>query len=65
MNTIFKLLEIISKDYGVVKIDTNPSIDMTKDFTTLIRSQICNQTFKENKGRFANSMFHFGLQKFL
>jgi hypothetical protein len=55
-------MEIISTDYGIIKIDTNPSIDKTTDFTTLLRSQISKQTFKENKGRFANSMFHFGLR---
>lgn len=56
------MIEIISEDYGVVKVDTNPSSEMTKDFTTLIRAQVYGQTFKENKGRFANSMFHFGLR---
>lgn len=55
-------MEIISSDYGIIKIDTNPSLDKTQDFTTLIRTQIYKQTFKENKGRFANSMFHFGLR---
>jgi len=57
-----KLMNIISNDYGIVKIDTNPSLDKTKEFATLIRSQVSKQTFKENKGRYANSMFHFGLR---
>lgn len=56
------MMEVISTDYGIIKIDTNPTIDKTEAFTTLIRSQIFKQTFKENKGRFANSMFHFGLR---
>lgn len=55
-------MEIISEDYGILRIDTNPSKDTTKDFTTLIRSQLYAQTFKENKGKYANSMFHFGLR---
>jgi hypothetical protein len=53
---------IVSEDYGVVKIETNPTPEKTKDFTTLIRKQVSNQTFKENKGKFANEMFHFGLR---
>lgn len=55
-------MEFISTDYGVVKIDTNPTSDLTQDFITRIRSQVAKQTFKENKGRFANSMFHYGLR---
>jgi hypothetical protein len=55
-------MEIISNDYGIVKIETNPSFDTTYHFNTLIRNQISKQTFKENKGCFANSMFHFGLR---
>lgn len=55
-------MEIISPDYGITKIETNPSIDKTNEFHTLIRTQVAKQTFKENKGRFANSMFHFGLR---
>lgn len=55
-------MEIISKDYGVVKIETNPLLEVTQHFYRLIRNQVAKQTFKENKGRFANSMFHFGLR---
>lgn len=55
-------MKIISIDYGVIKIETNPSIYKTIDFTTLIRKQVSQQTFKENIGRYANSMFHFGLR---
>jgi hypothetical protein len=55
-------MEIISEDYGIVKIETNPSVDITNKFIYLIREQVLKQTFKENKGRFANAMFHFGLR---
>ncbi len=55
-------MEIVSEDYGVVRIETNPSMDKTTEYTTLIRSQVAKQTFKENKGWYANSMFHFGLR---
>lgn len=54
--------EIISEDYGVVKIDTNPTLEQTQSFTTLIRKQVSKQTFKENVGKYANSMFHYGLR---
>lgn len=56
------MIEIVSPDYGVVKIETNPTPEKTKEFATLIRDQVSKQTFKENKGRFANDMFHFGLR---
>lgn len=56
------MIEIISEDYGVVKVETNPNEDRTRFFTTLIRDQISKQTFRENKGKFANDMFHFGLR---
>lgn len=52
----------ISDDYGVVKVETNPTLEKTEEFTSLIRKQVSRQTFKENVGRYANSMFHFGLR---
>lgn len=55
-------MELISYDYGVYKIESNPTSEITEKFTYLIRSQIQKQTFKENKGMYANSMFHFGLR---
>lgn len=55
-------MEIVSHDYGIVKIETNPTPEKTKLFATIIRKQISKQTFKENRGRFANKMFHFGLR---
>jgi len=55
-------MEIVSPNYGVVKVETNPTPEKTKEFATLIRKQVSKQTFKENKGKFANEMFHFGLR---
>jgi len=74
VNQMFKLLEdektisqtstnvkVISKDYGVVQVETNPSKEKTQQFVDLIKPQIQAQTYKENKGTFANEMFHYGL----
>ena len=58
-NVISKI-ENVSPDYGVVQVETNPSEDRTEYFLDLIRPQIQNQTYKENIGRAANQMFHFG-----
>src|SRR4051812_7228567 len=55
-------MKIISKDYGVAKVETNPSIETTLQFIDLIKPQIKKQLFKENVGRYANEMFHFGLR---
>jgi predicted NAD-dependent protein-ADP-ribosyltransferase YbiA (DUF1768 family) len=54
-------IEIISPDYGVVKVETNPTKQETQYFVDLIKPQIKAQTYKENKGTFANEMFHYGL----
>lgn len=51
----------VSPDYGVVQVETNPSKDRTEYFLDLIRPQIAKQTYKENIGKVANQMFHFGL----
>lgn len=51
----------VSEDYGVVKVDTNPSLEKTKEFVEIIKPQIQAQLYKENKGKFANEMFHYGL----
>lgn len=55
-------MEILSEDYGIIKHETNPSPETTRLYTNLIRKQVFGQTFKENLGKNANSMFHFGLR---
>jgi hypothetical protein len=55
-------IKVISEDYGVVKVETEPSAEKTEQFVSLLRPQIESQTFKENKGKAANDMFHFGLR---
>ena len=54
-------INVISNDYGVLQTETNPSADQTKNFVDIISPQISAQTYKENKGEFANEMFHYGL----
>ena len=54
-------VKIISEDYGVVQVETIPSKEKTEQFVNLIKPQIKKQTYKENKGKFANEMFHYGL----
>ena len=54
-------VKIISEDYGVVQVETNPTEDRTQEFVDIIKPQIEAQTYKENKGTFANEMFHYGL----
>jgi hypothetical protein len=55
-------IETISPDYGVVKVETNPLPNETEQVVNLIRPQVEAQTFKENKGKNANMMFHYGLR---
>jgi len=54
-------VKVISEDYGVVQAETNPFPETTEYFVDLIRPQIQAQLYKENKGKFANEMFHYGL----
>jgi hypothetical protein len=54
-------VKVISEDYGVVQVETNPTKEETQQFVDLIKPQIQAQTYKENKGRYANEMFHYGL----
>jgi len=54
-------VEVVSKDYGVVQVETNPTKEETEQFVDLLRPQIQKQTYKENKGKNANEMFHYGL----
>lgn len=56
-----KNVKVISEDYGVVQVETNPTEKETETFIELIKPQIKAQTYKENKGTFANEMFHYGL----
>jgi hypothetical protein len=52
--------ETLSYDYGVVQSNKNLSEEKTKEFIDLIAPQIEKQAYKENIGKNANSMFHFG-----
>ena len=54
-------VKVISKDYGVVQVETNPTKEKTEEFVNIIKPQIQKQLYKENKGKFANEMFHYGL----
>ena len=56
------MIELISNDYGVYKVDTNPTEDETNLFIKLIFNQIRKQCFKENIGKYANSMFSYGFR---
>jgi hypothetical protein len=53
-------VKVISKDYGVVQAETNPDDTKKQEFLNLIKPQIQAQTYKENVGKGANQMFHFG-----
>lgn len=53
-------VEIISRDYGVTKVDTNPVESTTVNFVQLLQPQILAQLYKENKGVFANAMLNYG-----
>jgi hypothetical protein len=52
----------VSPDYGVYKSDQQLSKEKTEEYINLISPQAENQTFKENKGKNANMMFHYGLR---
>lgn len=54
-------IQTVSSEYGVIKLDTNPSSAKTEEFIDILRPQIQSQTFKENKGMYANEMFHYGI----
>jgi len=53
-------VKVISEDYGVVQAETNPTETKKQEFLNLIKPQIEAQTYKENIGKGANQMFHFG-----
>jgi hypothetical protein len=52
----------VSPDYGVYKSDQQLSKEKTEEYINLIKPQAESQTFKENKGKNANMMFHYGLR---
>jgi len=53
-------VQVISPDYGVVKVETNPTKEETQKFINLIAPQIERQAYKENVGTNANWQFSFG-----
>ncbi len=55
-------VKVVSEDYGVVQVETNPTNQEKEKDVELIKSQIQNQSFKENVGKYANEMFHYGLR---
>ena len=52
--------KVVSPDYGVMQAETNPTEEKKEEFLDIIRPQIQAQTYKENIGKAANQMFHFG-----
>ena len=52
---------VVSEAYGVIQAETTPTKEKTQQFVDIIKPQIKAQTYKENKGKFANEMFHYGL----
>lgn len=54
--------EVISKSYGVVSLETNPSEAETQAMVDVIKPQIAKQAYKENKSSTANDMFMYGLR---
>lgn len=53
-------VQVISPDYGVVKVETNPTKANTQAIIDLIAPQIEKQAYKENVGGNANWQFSFG-----
>ena len=53
-------VEVVSKEYGVTKVNTNPNASTTTSLIALMQPQILAQLYKENKGAFANAMFNYG-----
>jgi hypothetical protein len=54
--------KIISEDYGVVVVETNPDKTKTQNFVNIIQPQIQSQAYKENISVTANHMFMYGLR---
>ena len=53
-------VEVVSKEYGVTKVNTNPNASTTTSLIALMQPQILAQLYKENKDIFANAMFNYG-----
>ena len=53
-------IKTVSEDYGVVQVETNPTIEDTKEVINLIAPQIEKQAYKENIGENSNWQFSFG-----
>jgi len=53
-------VKVISPDYGVVQVETNPTKADTQEVINLIAPQIEKQAYKENVGVNANWQFSFG-----
>ena len=53
-------VDVVSKEYGVTKVNTNPNASTTTSLIALMQPQILAQLYKENKGAFANAMFNYG-----
>ena len=53
-------VQVVSKEYGVTKVNTNPNASTTTSLIALMQPQILAQLYKENKGIFANAMFNYG-----
>jgi exodeoxyribonuclease-5 len=53
-------VQVVSKEYGVTKVNTNPNASTTTSLIALMQPQILAQLYKENKGAFANAMFNYG-----
>ena len=52
-------VEVVSPDYGVVVVETNPSLAKTEEFVKIIQPQIEAQAYKENTSGAANDMFMY------
>lgn len=54
--------KIISEDYGVVKVNTNPSPEFTNQVLSIVSDNIAKNAYVENGSSSANLMFSFGWQ---
>jgi len=55
-------VEVVSEDYGVVNVETNPSEEFTKDLIDSISENIKENAYVENGSSEANLMFSYGDQ---
>jgi predicted NAD-dependent protein-ADP-ribosyltransferase YbiA (DUF1768 family) len=59
-STLPSKVKVISPDYGVVQVETNPTEEDTQKIVNLIAPQIQKQAYKENVGNNVNWQFSFG-----